>query len=94
VSCDKVSEGKNRDRGDSYAAVLELALEDMQSSHGIKRFLRKFRGVVSKVYRRVVREVFVWRLNKERPGIMGEGDSALYCFSFFGLPGFKHSSER
>jgi len=33
-------------KDEGYAAVLELALDDMQSSHGIKRFLRKFRGVV------------------------------------------------
>jgi hypothetical protein len=57
-------------KDEGYAAALELAPEDMQSSHAIKRFFRKFRGVAYKVYRRVLLELFVWRLNRERPGII------------------------
>lgn len=53
-----------------YAAALEVSQEDMLSSHTVKRFFKKFRGARYKVYRKVLLELFVWRLNILKPGII------------------------
>jgi hypothetical protein len=53
-----------------YAAAIEVSQEDMLSSHTVKRFFKKFMGARYKVYRKVLLELFVWRLNILKPGII------------------------
>ena len=57
-------------KDEGYAAALEVSQEEMLSSHTVKRFFKKFRGSRHKVYRRVLLELFVWRLNIVKPGII------------------------
>ena len=57
-------------KDEGYAAALEVNQEEMLSSHTVKRFFKKFRGGRHKVYRRVLLELFVWRLNIVKPGII------------------------
>jgi len=53
-----------------YAAVLENTLYEMASSHQIKRFFAKFSIVPNLIFNKVLHELFVWRLNISRPGII------------------------
>jgi hypothetical protein len=53
-----------------YAAALEVSQQEMLSSHTVKRFFKKFMGTRYKVYRKVLLELFVWRLNIVKPGII------------------------
>jgi len=53
-----------------YAAAIEVSQEEMLSSHTVKRYFKKFMGARYKVYRKVLLELFVWRLNIVKPGII------------------------
>ncbi len=55
---------------EGYAAVLELSQEDMVSSHMVKRFFAKFRGMKHRIYRKVLHRLFVWRLWIEKPSLI------------------------
>lgn len=56
---------KKKDK--SYAAVIGNTVEEMASSHQIKRFFRNLSSIVNSVYRKILHKLFVWRLNQERP---------------------------
>ena len=53
-----------------YASVLELSQEDMVSSHMVKRFFAKFRGMKHRIYRKVLHKLFIWRLWIEQPSLI------------------------
>lgn len=53
-----------------YAAVLENTLDEMASSHQIKRFFAKFSIVPNWVFNKVLHELFVWGLNISKPRII------------------------
>jgi hypothetical protein len=55
---------------EGYASEIEVKKEDMVSSHMVKRFFRKFTGVKYKIYRKVLQELFVWRLHITQPSII------------------------
>jgi hypothetical protein len=57
-----------RDAG--YAGVIETDPGHMASSHGIKRFFYAFRGPQTWLFRRVLQQLFLWRLLQERPGVI------------------------
>ena len=58
-------------KGDaSYAAVLENLPEQMASSHQIKRVFRKLAPIGNRVYRKLLHQLFVWRLKIEKPSII------------------------
>jgi len=64
-------QGFDRLRNDEgYAAVLEVRAGELVSSHLVKRFFRKFIGMKHRVYRKVLQELFVWRLNILQPTII------------------------
>jgi hypothetical protein len=64
-------QGFDRLRQDEgYAAALEVNREEMVSSHTVKRFFKKFFGTGYKVYRRVLLELFVWRLVIMKPSVI------------------------
>ena len=59
---------KKNDLG--YAAVLENKPFQMASSHQVKRFFSKLSIVPNKLYRNILRELFVWRLGIEKPNMV------------------------
>ncbi len=46
-----------------YAASIQVASEEMASSHTVKRFFRLFSWTTGKIFRRILKELFVWRLH-------------------------------
>jgi hypothetical protein len=53
-----------------YAAVVEMPEKQMASSHAMKRFFRAFHIFHAVAFRWVLQELFVWRLQLERPGVV------------------------
>jgi hypothetical protein len=53
-----------------YAAVLEVAREQLLSSHSVKRFFRKFTYIKCGILRKIVNTLFVWRLILEKPKVI------------------------
>jgi hypothetical protein len=54
-------------RDEGYGAVVEMAEEQMASSHTMKRFFRAFRIFHAAAFRWVLKELFVWRLQLQKP---------------------------
>jgi hypothetical protein len=52
---------------EGYAGSIETAPEQMLSSHGVKRFFRAILLPCSFLFRRVLLELFLWRLNMVQP---------------------------
>lgn len=50
-----------------YAATLETASTHMASSHAMKRFFKAFAWVAGGSFRRILNQLFVWRLQLGRP---------------------------
>ena len=67
-------------KGDAaYASLLESRLDDMATSHQIKRMFRKFMFVGQMVFRSILLEMFIWRLRVEQPEIIILfGDSVVF----------------
>ena len=57
-------------KDEGYGAVLENSREEMISSHQVKRFFRSFSWVSGGIFRKVLKQMFVWRLKKEQPEII------------------------
>lgn len=55
---------------DSYGSVIEVEKKDLISSHTVKRFFRKFSGLKHIVLRKVLNELFVWRLTIQQPTVI------------------------
>jgi hypothetical protein len=55
---------------EGYAAILETNKEDMASSHQIKRFFLKLSIITNLIFNKILHELFIWRLNIDRPGII------------------------
>jgi len=53
-----------------YAAVIEIAPEDMASSHTIKRFYRAFSPQRTYLFRRLHQQLFLWRLVISKPKVI------------------------
>ena len=53
-----------------YAASIQVASEEMASSHTVKRFFRLFSWTTGKIFRRILKELFVWRLHITRPDLI------------------------
>ncbi len=58
---------EERKKDESYAAVLENGPEEMASSHQIKRFFKKLSIVSLLVFRKILHNLFIWRLKISRP---------------------------
>lgn len=68
-----------RKRDQSYAALLENRPNEMATSHQIKRMFRKFIFVGQMVFRSMLLEMFMWRLDVEQPEIIILfGDSVVF----------------
>jgi hypothetical protein len=57
-----------QDKG--YAAAIETDIEDMASSHTVKRFFRLFAWFHSGLFRKILNRLFVWRLKLSLPHIV------------------------
>jgi hypothetical protein len=53
-----------------YAAVIEMPEEQMASSHAIKRFFGAFNVFHQAAFRWVLRELFLWRLQLQKPNLV------------------------
>jgi hypothetical protein len=53
-----------------YAAVLEVSEPQMASSHAMKRFFGTFGVFAAEAFRWVLKQLFVWRLNLNRPRVV------------------------
>jgi hypothetical protein len=55
-----------------YSAILENKLDQMASSHQIKRFFHKLMDnkITNAIYRKIVHELLIWRLTIEKPSII------------------------
>ena len=54
----------------AYAALLDNRPDEMASSHQIKRFFNKLRLCPQRLFRRLLLELFIWRLHIEQPSII------------------------
>jgi hypothetical protein len=54
-------------RDSGYGAVVEMPEEQMASSHAMKRFFRAFHIFHAAAFRWVLQELFVWRLQRQKP---------------------------
>lgn len=59
------------DRG--YAACIETSVDDMASSHSIKRFFGNFSFAKVFVFRHLLQKLFIWRLNITKPAVVELG---------------------
>jgi len=55
---------------EGYAASLELTQEEMLSSHSVKRFLKAFSLPMAWMFRNVLKYLFLWRLQLEKPDVI------------------------
>ena len=60
-----------RDTG--YAGVIETEAEEMISSHTAKRFFRSISDVRVWLFRKILKQLFLWRLSIEKPEIIKIG---------------------
>jgi hypothetical protein len=56
-----------------YASVIENTMDEMASSHQIKRFFAKMSFVNSKIFNNILHHLFLWRLQIEKPKIIELG---------------------
>jgi len=54
-------------RDEGYAAVIENTSEEMICSHQVKRFFKGFSWLCGGVFRKILKQLFIWRLKIERP---------------------------
>lgn len=50
-----------------YAAVIETEEDDMVSSHQVKRFFKSFSWLCGGIFRKILKQIFIWRLRIEKP---------------------------
>jgi len=50
-----------------YAAIIENGKEDMVSSHQVKRFFRVFIWLCGGIFRKILKQMFIWRLRIDKP---------------------------
>ena len=54
-------------KDEGYAGSIETALEDMASSHRMKRFFQAFAWTRIFLFRRLLKTLFIWRLKVKQP---------------------------
>ncbi len=54
-------------RDEGYAAVMENTVEEMIGSHQVKRFFKSFSWLCGGMFRRILKQLFIWRLKIESP---------------------------
>ena len=56
-----------------YAATIQVAQQEMGSSHRIKRFFKLFPWTTGMVFRRILKDLFLWRLRIQHPDVIEIG---------------------
>jgi hypothetical protein len=54
-------------RDEGYAAVIENSSEEMLCSHQVKRFFKSFSWLCGGMFRRILKQLFIWRLKIKHP---------------------------
>ncbi len=54
-------------RDEGYAGVIENHLEEMVCSHQVKRFFKGFSWFCGGMFRKILKQLFLWRLKIEKP---------------------------
>jgi len=54
-------------RDEGYAAVIENTSGEMICSHQVKRFFKSFSWLCGGVFRKILKQLFIWRLKIEKP---------------------------
>lgn len=57
-------------KDEGYAGAIEQALEDMASSHSIKRFFKSITIFKVWLFRKVLQRLFIWRLKIRKPQVI------------------------
>ncbi len=57
-------------KDEGYASVIENSPGKMVSSHQIKRFFKSFAWLCGGVFRKVLQQMFIWRLKVENPEVI------------------------
>ena len=57
-------------KDEGYAAVIENSLNEMLSSHQVKRFFRVFSWIAGGVFRKILKRLFIWRLKIGKPEVI------------------------
>jgi hypothetical protein len=60
-----------------YAGAIETPQQQMMSSHMVKRFFQAFWGVQCWLFRRVLQQLFLWRIKLQQPGVIVLGIDAM-----------------
>ena len=68
-----ISSFDTRKTDTGYASVIENTMEEMASSHQIKRFFAKMSFIKSKIFNNILHQLFLWRLQIEKPQIIELG---------------------
>ena len=68
-----ISSFDTRKTDPGYASVIENTMEEMASSHQIKRFFAKMAFIKSKLFNNIIHQLFLWRLQIEKPQIIELG---------------------
>ena len=53
-----------------YAGTIQVTSKEMASSHIVKRFFRLFSWTAGNLFRRILKELFVWRLHITQPDLI------------------------
>ncbi len=57
-------------KDEGYAAVIENSMDEMVSSHQVKRFFKVFSWIAGGAFRKILKRLFIWRLKIEMPKII------------------------
>lgn len=60
-------------KDEGYAATIEIPQDKMVSSHTVKRFFKSISKIKVRIFRKVLQNMFIWRLNIEKPEIIKLG---------------------
>ena len=55
---------------EGYTSVIENSVDEMASSHQVKRFFQSFSWLCGGLYRKILKQMFIWRLKIEKPEVI------------------------
>jgi hypothetical protein len=87
LSCFFVADGTSRylayfdqlKKGEGYARTIETDPGTMVSSHGVKRFFKAFRWSLIYLFRRLLQQLFLWRLRMKQPPAVVLNPGTMVC---------------
>ena len=64
----RYSDELKKDEG--YTSAIENSEKEMVSSHQVKRFFKMFTWLCGKIFRKILKQMFIWRLRIEKPEVI------------------------